>query len=381
MFSSVAVQLGMASDPKLLRHELAHAVIRSHLSRSTYRGWPDWAREGIAVWVADQLNDKLDIGLRAVVWNRGLDPDEWLLPDLGAFSLVGFNDYYLAGARFSWLESHAGTEAVQGWVQDVTQGVFPHTAFAQRAGTSWSEAVDRSRVWAQKRMHERMDASGFDDLRAIAFTQDVDQVVAFIESHPTSPLRAEAVSSAQTQSCRDSVIDRSACQRWTMDIRENRLNYHFTNLLNAELNGINGLIRDGEEDVAIERYLALMAVAEPYVPFIHRAGSYMTMFDLYVSRGEYAEAQQCMEKLISRPLSLDPGRRYWAAEAHLNLAILAHERGSNMTAKQHLRQLHRRYPLLVNEERGVLYPEDREPVCRMYAQLSRRRLKSFCGPQ
>src|SRR5688572_8404019 len=54
---------GLGTPESTLRHEMVHAVMRLDFGMEKYRKVPKWFREGVAVFIADQMAEKFNAGL------------------------------------------------------------------------------------------------------------------------------------------------------------------------------------------------------------------------------------------------------------------------------------------------------------------------------
>ncbi len=127
-----------------LRHELAHAVMRQRMG-FRYGYVPVWLREGIAVWTAEQIEDKaalliparLAAGQDPLMLLNGLDTLPHTLDDLLEDALL-----------FQYLEQRCGAPCVQRVIQDVVHGRSPRRLIEHATGLSWREVNAQVRAFS-----------------------------------------------------------------------------------------------------------------------------------------------------------------------------------------------------------------------------------------
>lgn len=86
-------------------HELVHAYFRRFLTRLQYAALPRWAREGSAVYLANQIGERISIALVRDFDNptRSID---------GLSGTHDFDDYLEDGLAFAWMDSQKTDGAV-----------------------------------------------------------------------------------------------------------------------------------------------------------------------------------------------------------------------------------------------------------------------------
>jgi len=153
---------GRYDPPRSLVHELTHAVVRTHISPEAYKGVPTWLREGLAVWAADQIEEKA-VALHcfsdqdAEQWVRGLQDTR------DAESLTRYAEYGLA---IEFLYRQKGAAAVTKLVADVVSGSDAAAAVARAGGSGWDEFTAAARAYAVQRVRGLRPA-GMEDYRRI----------------------------------------------------------------------------------------------------------------------------------------------------------------------------------------------------------------------
>jgi hypothetical protein len=131
--------LGWIDAEATLTHELTHAVLRVTMGNQRYLDLPLWIREGLAIWGARQLRERVE-GLVAAALLDGADLGE-ILDRLNDPHRA---DPYLAEAlMFEYLEQNHGLPVVQGVVGDLAAGQAERVAFEQNTGFSWEALLDR----------------------------------------------------------------------------------------------------------------------------------------------------------------------------------------------------------------------------------------------
>ncbi len=133
-----------------LLHELTHAVVRSNMTPESYRSVPEWIREGLAVWTAEQVEDKATILIRA---QDEPSPVSALLKGLegGPETLDRYAEYGLA---IEMIEQRHGGDAVKELARQIVQGAPARDAAAKAIGQAWEAFEQAARQYAQERLEQ-----------------------------------------------------------------------------------------------------------------------------------------------------------------------------------------------------------------------------------
>lgn len=128
----------------VLCHELTHVVLRGHLGYAA-DAVPPWAREGSAMWVAEQGRRRLTTDL----WSLAgvADPLPAILDGLTDPTQV--DDYAENWLAFAWIEATKGLEAARGLVRRICERGDADAAFAAAAGLPFAAALAQERTWAE----------------------------------------------------------------------------------------------------------------------------------------------------------------------------------------------------------------------------------------
>jgi hypothetical protein len=140
-----------------LIHEFIHCLMRERLGSMTYRALPGWIREGLAVWGAGQIPERvrsLTAGtLRSfegpVISLAGIE-DHWLCTD----------DYLLDALTFEFLAQAHGESAVRLFIGRLAHGSQPSEAFSEVTGASWIELLTGRRRFARFWVEAEVARSG-----------------------------------------------------------------------------------------------------------------------------------------------------------------------------------------------------------------------------
>ncbi len=198
-FAAEAVAAGVMRLSQTAVHEMTHAVMRARMG-DAYAKVDPWFREGVAVWVAEQGEDRLKLDLaRALHAGRGTLPRpeallDGLLGELGEAQTGGeYSEDYLA---IRWLEEKRGPQAVGEAVRKVVDGVAPLVALADAAGVDPGKLIGKVDEFARRWIREAMASLRASSLKRCgrlldrARPQDAAACYArFLEHQPDSPLR------------------------------------------------------------------------------------------------------------------------------------------------------------------------------------------------
>ena len=129
---------------KVLRHELTHAAMEESM-RWRYRSLPRWLTEGIAVWVAGQVDDKTAVYVEWAL-SEGKNP-MGLLNGLEAKPHKP-EDYVEDGLFFRYLEGTFGIETIQRIIYRIMSREPYRQVFEQELHMGWAEIQQRGRDYA-----------------------------------------------------------------------------------------------------------------------------------------------------------------------------------------------------------------------------------------
>jgi len=329
-FSVPALVLGYR-DERRVQHELVHAVLRSRMDPADYRATPKWAREGVAVWAADQQEIKLDQELRNHSGNA--DAFTRIAADLDTVESFGVKDYYAAGMRFSWLEERGGEEAVRGWVSDVLSGTDVDAAFAKRSGVSLEEARERSRAYTLERVEARAESAGWGAYKATA--EDPEALAAFVEEHPTSPLVPDAHRERYKAACKAKDVE--TCLSLATELRKDPEAFGRADYLDVLCREVGALKRAGRDDDAIAAGLDLLhlggeGLGPKWGPSIGH-----TVAEAYLSVGNPDGALEVYGRFM------EAEHPYWRARTRFRTALVARQNGDDALARRVLKELESDY--------------------------------------
>lgn len=142
---------GQAPFERTLLHELCHAVMRQQMG-GHYAKVPPWVREGVAVWVAGQLEEKTDQAIAAKL-AAGQDPLT-LINGLES-KAHGLDDYPEDALFFRYLEETYGTERVVEVIQRLFEGARVRDALERVTGLSWEVLQVRARAFSLQYLSAR----------------------------------------------------------------------------------------------------------------------------------------------------------------------------------------------------------------------------------
>ena len=139
---------------KTLIHEMKHSGFKQLMGQS-YSNLPEWVKEGLAVWAAEQVEVKMDSILNTTFASRknplsvldGIDDKDH-----------NWKDYLEDGLAFEWLESLKPGN-VKTFCQRLISGEDYREIWADLAGTNYEEAMDRANAYCKKRISEELDNS------------------------------------------------------------------------------------------------------------------------------------------------------------------------------------------------------------------------------
>jgi hypothetical protein len=133
----------------VLTHELAHVQHRESLG-DALDAVPRWAREGLAMWIAEQGPDRLHADEVGHGSKPGSDPAAALLNGLAGPHTL--NDYAEDWLAFAWLESTKGVEAVHAFARRLLEVPDAEGAFGAAAGMPFAAAAAQALAWSRARI-------------------------------------------------------------------------------------------------------------------------------------------------------------------------------------------------------------------------------------
>lgn len=131
-------------------HELTHAVMRTLMTRDAYKGVPDWVREGLAVWTAEQVEAK---AASFIDDQRAKASVEERLPGLesGKESLERYAEYGLA---FEMIEKRHGGDAIKTFACMIAEGVPVRKVVEEITKLTWADFLSQARQYARERLEQ-----------------------------------------------------------------------------------------------------------------------------------------------------------------------------------------------------------------------------------
>lgn len=176
----------------MLAHELTHAQQQTQLGERT-DGSSTWAREGAAMWVAEQGARRL----RTDVWGLAQSQDGGAAHPLldGLRSPHRLRDYSEDWLAFAWIEATRGAPATRDLCARIGASPDVEGAYAAAAALPFPEAEARARAWAESRVREHLaGADAFLAARRLARERRhaealaaFDALLALTPEHPFAP--------------------------------------------------------------------------------------------------------------------------------------------------------------------------------------------------
>jgi hypothetical protein len=350
---SPSTALFFGRDPMMVKHELAHALLRANMSVDAYRSVTHWAREGIAVWAATQIDAKRDARLVDGVWDE-VDP----LVEVP--NLDGENPpYYEAAARVAWLEKMTGEQGVRTWIAAIAGGGDTNTEFARIAGLDWQSAKNAAFDDTIAGLRSAMDRADYNAFAGPVHSDDLSVLETLIGEHPRSPLVRIAVLHGTRVACDNGTLDE--CERWLR--RADPFVDHYGYLDHFELAARNARLLDirGEPEEAKERLWRLVALSGLRLPPTKSADLVTSLARIY--RRE-ANPQMCIrvESLFVGMLHQTAYRwprstRYWLARMSLLLSSDLSAAGDPVNSRATIMEVIHGYPDLLHTGAGGILDE------------------------
>ncbi|MCC7138046.1 MAG: hypothetical protein IT460_06405 [Planctomycetes bacterium] len=180
---------------RTLTHELVH-VRHRHALGEPYYGVPKWAREGLAVWAAEQGPTRLPLLYNLLATNpKTEDAVARLVNGLrGPHTTDDYGEDWLA---FRFVEETKGADAVGRLVRRLLRDPDVEAAFAEAAGTPFPAFEQAARAWAQDRVRRDLgDREAYLAARRAAAAGTPAEAVAafdaFLAAHPAHALASRA---------------------------------------------------------------------------------------------------------------------------------------------------------------------------------------------
>jgi tetratricopeptide (TPR) repeat protein len=194
--SAEQIVLGIMDVDASLVHESIHCIMRDLMGDRPYRALPRWVREGIAVWGADQLDERArEVVARAFLDQR--DPRA-VLREVG--DLENPPDYYLMVAlAFEYLSYNHGQRVVRAIIADIVDGTRPDRAFEKYTGLPMKVIEQERRTFSRMYFEQVLNDSGLLEYQeaerwyALGYPgRAVDLLMAMAVYRPDALLQADA---------------------------------------------------------------------------------------------------------------------------------------------------------------------------------------------
>jgi tetratricopeptide (TPR) repeat protein len=188
--------LGVMDTQASMVHEFIHSIMKDRMGENGYRAIPQWIREGLAVWGADQLRERAkNIIANAFLEHRNFD---WILNEVGDFDHP--LDYYLTVAlAFDYIQYNYSEEVVRRLVVEIVEGRNPYAAFRTVTGLSMSELESECHVFVRLYFKRVLFESGyieFQEAQRLYQAGDIqgasEKLLAIIHEKPDSLLEPQA---------------------------------------------------------------------------------------------------------------------------------------------------------------------------------------------
>ena len=186
---------GRVDVKRSFTHELAHAVIRTHLTRDAYAVVPTWLREGLAVWCADQIPQKV----AALYCDPTTPADAHLKGIADTADAESQSRYAEYGLAIEMIAKQKGEPAVRALVAAIVAGKDVQEAVRQVTGQTWQDFVAAAKAYATSRVRELQPpgATEFASIRARDQSRSYPEVIAegtkFLRTYRDSPLAGDVL--------------------------------------------------------------------------------------------------------------------------------------------------------------------------------------------
>jgi TolA-binding protein len=186
---------GMFDVQAELVHELTHAALRLRMGRNAYAAVPQWLREALAVWAADQVDRQLAAVLRK---RDNLDRPSKAFSGLDApeHSTARYAEYGLAA---EFIAQQAGPQGLKKLVDLIIAGTPPREALHVVAPLSWRDFVSACRKYAEDRARRARATETEEYVEILRLDRRRDYknskrlCAQFLKQHHRSPLRGDVL--------------------------------------------------------------------------------------------------------------------------------------------------------------------------------------------
>lgn len=167
---------GRVDHAKLVTHEMVHAVMRTHLDDDAYEKVPGWLREGLAVYVADETEQRTRVLIRRTARDKEF-ADTIVGLEEAERDVEHYAEFGLAIERIAKTKE----DAIQKLAQDLIAGKDAKEIIAEITGESWDDFVAASKKHALDRTRDLKPAS-YDDYRTVAIA-DMSRPASAVERY------------------------------------------------------------------------------------------------------------------------------------------------------------------------------------------------------
>lgn len=176
---------------RTLTHEVFHCWQREALGESYY-DLPKWVREGIALWVARQGDERIQLLVVLEGSNPSADPMRTLVNGLaGAHSLADYGEDYLA---LEFIEMTNGVDAAKALVRRLFESSDYPKAIAEASGLAYPQFLNRARDYARRRFEKALEGrEAFLPARRLFLEKRYAEARAAYEALPPGPFRPRAL--------------------------------------------------------------------------------------------------------------------------------------------------------------------------------------------
>jgi tetratricopeptide (TPR) repeat protein len=185
---------GLTDRNRQFTHEMTHAICREIMGER-YSALPKWLREGIALYNAEQGEDRITYFLTFLKYAR--EPGKLLNGLLGEHSMEDYPEDYLA-VRF--LVETRGRNVIMGMIDTIVSGKTAEDAVKAATGLEFGDFEKAARAWAADRLKAMRDPATNDYLAIMEQNSRVESVESartlgescakFLEKHGDSYLAA-----------------------------------------------------------------------------------------------------------------------------------------------------------------------------------------------
>jgi outer membrane protein assembly factor BamD (BamD/ComL family) len=209
VFHTEPLVLDLVDVPRTLAHELVHVLHRDRLQEDYY-GVPEWVREGMALYAAEQGPDRVREILATEVTHAG-DLVARLVDGLSTDADHDFTDYAEDVLAFEWVAKAKGAPAARALVVDLLSTPDWKGAFERASGMPFPRFEEAARAAARERIEAEVPA--LDEYRAARALLDRGETEAAkrslerIRAARAHPARAAAIRDLATIHLRAGRLD------------------------------------------------------------------------------------------------------------------------------------------------------------------------------